>query len=394
MKEDNRNHIPSESDFIKTKEDVLAEQGLLYEDEKSKVTTENSQSLVNDNTDMTIKEGEFKTEEFRVAKGDFSGDEGIMDEEEIADLYRNKRKYESNFKSDRIIEIKGATKNYGKGRGIFDINMTIKKGEVVGFLGPNGAGKTTTIRAITAFIKLDKGHITVEGMHAFNNRHRINDFLGYVPSDVAFFEEMNGDKFLNYIADIRDLESMQTANELIEEFELDTSLKIKKMSKGNKQKLAIVNAMLHDPDVIVFDEPTTGLDPIMQKKFVDLIARLKQEGKTIFISSHIFDEVAKTCDKVAIIKEGRLVAFEDISEIRKNKVKVFDIQFKYEKDAIDFESSVEGAIRQGANIEYRMQGEVTRLLSKLSNYSIIDIDVHKINLEELFLQYFGGEADE
>lgn len=393
MKEDNRNHIPSESEFIKTKEDVLAEQGLIYDDKNPDKAIEDL-GHVDDKADKTINDGEFKTEEFKVDKGDFSGDEGIMDEEEIADLYRNKRKYESNFKSDRIIEIKGATKNYGKGRGIFDINMTIKKGEVVGFLGPNGAGKTTTIRAITGFIKLDKGHIMIEGMHAFNKRHRINDFLGYVPSDVAFFEEMNGDKFLNYIADIRDLESMQTANELIEEFELDTSLKIKKMSKGNKQKLAIVNAMLHDPEVIVFDEPTTGLDPIMQNKFVDLIARLKAEGKTIFISSHIFDEVAKTCDKVAIIREGHLVAFEDIAEIRKNKLKVFDIQFKYEKDAIDFESSVEGAIRKGANVEYRMQGEVTRLLSKLSNYSIIDIDVHKINLEDLFLQYFGGEADE
>lgn len=314
--------------------------------------------------------------------------------EEIDGIGKNVRKYENDFKSDRIIEIKGATKDYGKGRGIFDVDILVKKGEVVGFLGPNGAGKTTTIRALTGFIKLDRGIAAVEGLHAFKKRHRINDFLGYVPSDVVFFEEMTGDKFLNYLADIRQLESMDTANELIERFDLDTSGKIKKMSKGNKQKLAIVTSLMHDPDVLILDEPTTGLDPIMQNTFNELILELKEEGKTIFISSHIFDEISKICDKVAIIKEGKIVAFEDIRELRKSKNKVFDIQFANERDSINFARHHSRVQRTGTSVKVKMSGEVTGLIQELSKYEILDIDVHQMNLEELFLQYFGGEEDE
>ena len=255
-----------------------------------------------------------------------------------------------------VIEIKHLTRDYGHGKGVFDISFDVNRGEVFGFLGPNGAGKTTTIRHLVGFIKNQSGTCTINGHDCWKESAYINKDLGYIPGEMAFFDDMTGHEFLGFMAKYRghvDMRrqqelielfelnpqgkikkmskgmkhrghvDMRRQQELIELFELNPQGKIKKMSKGMKQKLGIVSAFMHNPDILILDEPTSGLDPLMQKHFIELIAKEKEKGKTILLSSHIFEEVERTCDRVGIIRQGKMVTVDSVETLRNgNKVHV------------------------------------------------------------------------
>ena len=219
-----------------------------------------------------------------------------------------------------IIEVNNITKDYGDNKGVFDLSFNVQKGEIMGFLGPNGAGKTTTIRTLLGFIKPDKGSVEVNGLDPFFNSKIINTNLGYLPGENTLMDDMKGDEFINFIAKMKGVEDFARINQLKEMFELNASGRIKKMSKGMKQKIAIICAFMNYPDILILDEPTSGLDPLMQNKFIELILEEKKRGATILMSSHIFEEIEKTCDRSVIIKEGRLVLNEKISSLTKQKI--------------------------------------------------------------------------
>jgi ABC-2 type transport system ATP-binding protein len=217
-----------------------------------------------------------------------------------------------------MIRIEGLTKVFRNGRGIFDLSFTVGEGEVFGYLGPNGAGKSTTIRHLMGFLRPDKGVAEIAGLDCWSQAPFVQAQTGYLPGEIAFLEDMNGLEFLKLLGGMRRMTDTSRRDELIERFQFDVSTPIRKMSKGMKQKVGIVAAFMHDPKVLILDEPTSGLDPLMQQRFLELIAEEKAQGKTILMSSHIFQEIERVCDRVGIIKDGRLIAVEDMSTLRAN----------------------------------------------------------------------------
>lgn len=227
----------------------------------------------------------------------------------------------------QIIEIERLSRDYGEGRGIFDISFSIAEGEVFGFLGPNGAGKTTTIRHLLGFLKAKQGSAKILGMDCWKQSDAITRQLGYIPGEINLLNEMSGEEFLRFMARYRNMQDSGRTQELLERFELRPTGAIRRMSKGMKQKLGIVAAFMHDPKVLILDEPTSGLDPLMQNAFVELIQEEKQRGKTILMSSHMFEEVEKTCDRIGIIRKGHMAAIEDTVILQKNKTKTYILTF-------------------------------------------------------------------
>lgn len=231
-----------------------------------------------------------------------------------------------------IVEIKNMTKDYGEGRGIYDVDLSIEKGEVFGFVGTNGAGKTTTIRHLMGFLKPQKGSATINGKDCWKNSAEIKKYIGYIPGEIAFLDAPTGSEFLKRQAKLLGLKDMSYAEELIKKLQLDPTANLKRMSKGMKQKTAIVAAFMADPEILILDEPTTGLDPLMRAEFIDIINEEKKKGKTIFMSSHMFEEVESTCDKVALIKDGRIIAVKSTKEIRHSEEKTYKIEFNSNED--------------------------------------------------------------
>lgn len=291
-----------------------------------------------------------------------------------------------------VIEVTNLTKDYGDGKGIFNINLTVKKGEVFGFLGPNGAGKSTTIRNLMGFIRPDKGSCKIFGMDCYEKAAEIEKRLGYLAGEIAFMEGLTGKQMLEFIADMKGVKDRSRLYELIERFELNYGGKIKKMSKGMKQKIAIICAFMDNPDVIILDEPTSGLDPLMQSKFIDLILEEKKKGKTIFISSHIFDEIERTCDRAAIIRNGKLVAIEDMKSLRDRKKKSYQIAFKNTEEANRFKQEgyliVEG---KDNKLVVAIQGDINPFIGALSSYEVKSLDTKTETIEEIFMHFYGKE---
>jgi len=293
----------------------------------------------------------------------------------------------------KVIEIDNITKDYGNQKGVFDVSFFVEKGEVLGFLGPNGAGKTTTIRQLMGFIKPDKGSVTIAGMDCFQRASEIQKNLGYLPGEIAFMDDMKGEEFIHFIASMKGLTDYTKAEELMKFFELDASGKIKKMSKGMKQKIGIVCAFMQDADILILDEPTSGLDPLMQNKFIDLILSEKKKGKTILMSSHIFEEIEKTCDRAAIIKDGRIVSVENMDKLKQGKRKKLIITFEHVEEAKAFEkaSTNNRVTREEAVITLNVSKNMDDCIKRMSAYKIADLEIHTQTLEELFLHFYGGE---
>ena len=270
-----------------------------------------------------------------------------------------------------MIQIDHLTRDYGGGRGVFDLSFQVDKGETFGFLGPNGAGKTTTIRHLMGFLRAASGACAIDGMDCWTDRPRIQAKLGYLPGEISFFGDMTGVEFLRFTASYRGLASTERQRELLERFEFDPRGKIKRMSKGMKQKLGIVTAFMHDPEILILDEPTSGLDPLMQNRFIDLILEEKKRGRTILMSSHLFEEVERTCDRVGIIREGKLVAVDAVDALRQRHVRPYSVTLESEALAQAFAKDFGGT----------QKGLTVTLTARQS-------------LEELFMHYYGGNDDE
>ena len=290
-----------------------------------------------------------------------------------------------------VIEIRQLTKDYGNNRGIFDVSLSVKKGEVFGFLGPNGAGKSTTIRHLMGFIQADQGSCQINGLDCLRDHARIQQALGYLPGEIAFMDDMTGLEFIKFMAKMKGMTDLTKAYELMERFELNPQGKIKKMSKGMKQKIGIICAFMHDPELLILDEPSSGLDPLMQNRFIELVLEEKQRGKTIFMSSHIFEEIERTCDRTAMIKDGRLISIEELQTLKASKHKTYQITFATQELVEQFmNEGFECEQVESTVVKVLPRNNLNYLLATLSRYDIVDLDITKLTLEELFLHFYGG----
>lgn len=288
------------------------------------------------------------------------------------------------------IKITNLTKSYGKSRGIKNINLEVKEGEIYGFIGPNGAGKSTTIKTLLNFIFPTSGSAKILGKDIVSESKLIKEFTSYVPSEVRYYSDVKVKDILNYAASFFDYYDDQYLNELCSELEVELDKKIEELSLGNKKKVAIVQALLSNPKIVILDEPTNGLDPLIQQKLFNILLKEKAKGKTIFLSSHNLSEIEKFCDRVAVIKEGEIIDILDLNKmnrdlgkriiLRSNDINIKEIEkisesFKY----IDEE------------IEFIYKGNINELISLLSKYNLDKLLIEDVKLEEAFLNYYEGE---
>jgi len=293
-----------------------------------------------------------------------------------------------------MIEINNLSYIYPNKKGIFNVSFKINEGNVLGFLGPNGAGKTTTIRSLMGFIEPISGKCTINGLDCRKDTSDIQNFVGYLPGEMSMLDSMTGIEFLKFMAKMRHMKDLTRMEALIERFELDVSGKIKKMSKGMKQKLGIIIAFMHDPIVYILDEPTSGLDPLMQIEFATLITEEEKRGKTILMSSHIFEEVQKICNLVSIIKDGQIVAVEDVKKLIVQKLKPYIVTLSREKDVEDILKSDFEAERINENtIKVFASYPFSGFLKMLLQYDVISLDSQPVSLEEIFLKYYSSKED-
>lgn len=299
------------------------------------------------------------------------------------------------------IELSHVTKKYGNGKGAFDVNLSMEQGEVFGYLGPNGAGKTTTIRQLMGFLHPDQGRCRILGMDCFVQAKEIKQQLGYLAGELAFMEDMTGEQYLEFMAQMKHMKDQRRMRELVDMFELDARGKVKKMSKGMKQKIGLICAFMAEPKVAILDEPTSGLDPLMQNRFVELILEEKKKGTTILMSSHIFEEVEKTCDRTAIIRAGKIVSVEDMTSLSGKRGKVYMVTFQNAKRAQKFvaerqdKAEIEGRCVvqnvQENQVELLVHGAPTAILQKIAAADPIDLVIKTQSLEELFMHYYGED---
>ena len=287
-----------------------------------------------------------------------------------------------------LIELHDLTKDYGEKKGIFNLNLNIEKGEMVGFVGTNGSGKTTTIRNILGFIKPTSGSVFVNGLSSWEHSAEIAKMIGYVPGEIAFTDLHTGTEFLKSQAEFLHLKDMSYANELIERLQLDPSANLRRMSKGMKQKTALVAALMNDAPIIILDEPTTGLDPLMRQTFLDIIKEEHKKGKTIFMSSHSFEEIESTCDKVVLINNGHIIDICSMNEIRNRPQVEFKIEFYKAEDYQNFLNEGFEIIRrqeQYNQVTIRInKNDTTKLLKTLKKYNVKFISELPYTLEMHF----------
>ena len=295
---------------------------------------------------------------------------------------------------DIIVKFENVTKDYGKGRGIFDINLEVRKGKTLGYCGTNGAGKTTTLRHMMGFLKPDKGTVRVFGLDPYKNSEKIMAKIGYLPGEIAFPLVENGSQFLEIQAELTGQKDMSKAERIINMMQLDPTANIRRMSKGMKQKTAIVAAFMNSPELIILDEPTTGLDPLMREAFVTLIKEEKARGATIIMSNHMFDELEETCDYVAFIRDGHILDVVDMDEIHNRPYREYKIGF-YEKD--DFESAdtsqVEVLAKKDKDLQYIVRVPIEKtdgMFRELKKHHIRYISEVQYTLEQYFLEKVVG----
>ncbi len=302
------------------------------------------------------------------------------------------------LKNEGLIEIKNLTKDYGNQRGIFDINLSINKGEMIGFVGTNGSGKTTTIRSILGFIKPTSGSAYVNGLESWKYQSEIAKLVGYVPGEIAFPDLKTGTNFLKSQAEYKNINDLSYADSLIKELQLDPKANLKRMSKGMKQKTALVAALMADCPIIILDEPTTGLDPLMRDAFLDIIKREHKKGKTIFMSSHMFNEMEETCDKVALISNGHIIDIADMNQIRNRDLVDFKIEFIDKESFIKFKDLNFNIIRTQENYnQYTVQirkAEINDLFKALKGLNVKFISEVKYTLEKHFKEVMEEKQNE
>jgi ABC-2 type transport system ATP-binding protein len=291
-----------------------------------------------------------------------------------------------------VIEIKNLTKNYGKARGIINVSFNVEEGEIFGFIGPNGAGKSTTIRTLLSLIYPTSGSATIFGKNCVEFGPEIKKEIGYLPSEVFYYDNMKVIDLLKYSASFYKKDCSKRIKELAEIMDLDLNKKIDDLSFGNKKKVGIVQGLLHEPKLIILDEPTSGLDPLMQQKFFDLLEQENKKGATILLSSHILGEVQRLCNRVAIIKEGKIIKVEKISTLQESNHKKFKVEVKSKIEDNYFNISGVSALEINDNIiSFLFRGDINLVMKKISDIQIANLWIEEPDLEEIFMHYYEKE---
>lgn len=302
-----------------------------------------------------------------------------------------------------VIEVSNLTKDYGSGRGVFDVSIHVDKGEVFGFLGPNGAGKSTTIRHLMGFSKPDKGSAKILEQETFSKYYEILNHVGYIPGEIALPAGLTGYEFLKMMQDLQNIHNQEYLNYLLKLFELEDNVlsgETKRMSLGVKRKLAIVAAFMSDPDVLILDEPTSGLDPVMQETFIEFIHQEKKRGKTILLSSHIFSEIDSTCDRIAIIKDGHIVSEFVANDLKHASRKYYTVDFKDSKNKDKFlkkEKELSSFMllkEENESVYISIEDkDLNHLIEILSDLEVSLFSNRKESLEDYFMKFYKENKD-
>lgn len=292
-----------------------------------------------------------------------------------------------------MIRVKNLTKDYGGRKGIFDLSFEVENGEVFGLLGPEGAGKTTVISQLLGFASASRGRCFINGKSCHTRSAEIMEFTGYLPEEISLPEDMTGLAFVRFMAEIKGIKSIERAQQVAERFELDLDERIRKMSRRTRKKVGIVCAFMHDPAVILLDEPMGGLDALMQGRLNDLILEEKGKGKTILFASHTFEEVERICDRVGMIKKGLMVNVDDIAGIRAAKKKSYIVSFATDEDAQHFaREGFEVISLSGRQITVSLKGEMMPLVKALGSYQVVGLETVAQSLEDVFIHFYGGDT--
>ena len=295
-----------------------------------------------------------------------------------------------------VIETQQLKKSYGPHRGIVDVDLTVNEGEAFGFLGPNGAGKTTTIRTLLGHLRPTSGRASIFGIDTTTDPVAIHRRLGYLPGEFSLYDKLTGGQTIEYFANLRGNVDKAYQAELIERLDVDPSRKFKEYSKGNKQKVGLVVALQHRPDLLMLDEPTSGLDPLVQQVFFSVIREAKAEGRTIFMSSHILSEVERTCDRVAIIRAGRLTRIDRVDALRDMAHHQVELRFTGPAPHAEFEGlpGVSEVVSEDGVLRMRVSGPITLVVKAAARYELLDFVSREPTLEETFLAEYSSEAKE
>ena len=295
-----------------------------------------------------------------------------------------------------IIETSGLTKTYGKDRGIKNVDLTVNEGEIFGFLGPNGAGKTTTVRTLLGFMKPTNGKAEVFGMDIEKDSVGIRSMVGNLPGEFVLEDRMTGDQLLKFFARLRGVKNLDYAYEIAGRIEADLERPMRRLSRGNKQKIGLVQAMFHRPLLLILDEPTGGLDPLVQEEFLRIIREVKEEGRTVFFSSHNLAEVERVCDRVGIIRKGELTAVETTDDLINKSFRHVSLSFAGrldDEEAKRFEKleGVEEFCREDSNLSFDLHGNLDDMIKLAARHELVDMMYERPSLEEIFLAYYGDE---
>lgn len=289
-----------------------------------------------------------------------------------------------------VIETDALTKHYGSARGIEGISMAVEPGEVYGFLGPNGAGKTTTIRTLLDLQHPTSGRALVFGLDSRSDSRQIRARIGNLPGEFACDPRLTGREFLRFCAETRGTD-LGASSILAQRFEADLDRRVGELSRGNRQKVGLIQALFHDPDLLMLDEPTTGLDPLMQEEFLSMIGEYRDRGGTVFLSSHDLDEVERVCDRIAIIREGRLAAVEKVAELRGRAYHHVAIEFETPVPRAELESihGVSELVVEGTHAAFRATGSLDPVIKAAAAHTVVDMELTEPTLEEIFLSFYG-----
>jgi len=295
-----------------------------------------------------------------------------------------------------IIETEGLTKHYGKVRGVVDLNLSVRQGEVFGYLGPNGAGKTTTIRLLLDLIRPTRGTARLFGEEVRNHAAALKVRVGNLPGELSLWDNLTGRELLAFVGNLRGGLDWRWVEELAKRLDLDLSRHVGKLSHGSKQKVGLIQAFAHRPDLLVLDEPTLGLDPLIQQEFYRLVDEVKAQGRTVFISSHILPEVERVCDRVGIIREGHLVAVEEVTELKRKRLRRMELTFSSAVPAAAFAlPGVRDVEQKGNALGFWVEetpGSLDGVIKKVAEFSLSDLKYEQATLEDVFLTYYRKEA--
>ena len=293
------------------------------------------------------------------------------------------------------ISTHGLTKTYGRERGIEDVTLSVRAGEVFGFLGPNGAGKTTTIRTLLGLLRPTAGSARILGLDVWRDGVAARACTGFLPGEFAFDKEVTGEELLDLFADLRGVGDRAYARTLADRFDADLRRPLGELSRGNRQKVGLIQALVHRPAVVVLDEPTAGLDPLMQEEFMRLVGELRDDGTTVFLSSHNLPEVERMCDRVGILREGRLAAVETVEAITGRALRRVTLCFDSEAPVGEFArlASVTHARADGPRLSFLLAGEPTEVIRAAARHRLLDAEITRPSLEEAFVAYYGHLGD-